>query len=641
MAKNPETYPLTPGVVYFVGAGPGAPDLITVRGAHIIAQADLVLYADSLVAESVTHLTRQPAANIVGSSGLNLEEMVALMVEAARAGGIVARVHTGDPALYGAINEQMARLEAEGVPSEVVPGVTAAFAAAAYLKAELTIPGVTQTVILTRAAGRTPVPAGEDLPTLAATGATLAIYLSVSQIERVVADLLAGGAYGPETPVAVLHKVTWPDESAVRGTLADIVDKVRAAGYTKHALILVGQALQSERPAATSRLYDKQFAHGYRPAEVPASSAPEKKPAGATAIIAVTRRGSALAARLADELEADLAVPAKQAATLPESVGALYSDSALDEVRRRWPNYERLVLVMPAGVAVRAIAPLLQQKAVDPAVVCLDEAGRSVIPLLGGHQAGANELARQIAALTAGHAAITTASDGQGKPALDLPPSTAQNQPWRIEPASALTYAAGRLVDDDLVGVYLEPELDFLRRPAEAWLARAGNIRWVECLDDLRQKQYAAGLIISHRLLAEAEQPLLEKSVLYRPAVLVVGMGCRRGVPAVELRVALETTLAEAQLALDGVAAVATADLKAEEPGLRELGLPLEVIPAARLREAFPPAQAHLSRSAAQEKFDLPGVAEPCALLAAGPGGRLLVPKRSFARCTVAVALKG
>jgi cobalt-precorrin 5A hydrolase/precorrin-3B C17-methyltransferase len=292
---------------------------------------------------------------------------------------------------------------------------------------------------------------------------------------------------------------------------------------------------------------------------------------------------------------------------------------------------------MPAGVAVRAIAPLLGHKTGDPAVVCLDEAGQSVIPLLGGHQAGANELARQIAALTGGYAAITTASDVQGKPALDL---LGQTDGWRIDSASALTHASACLVNDEPVGVYLDAALAMLRPQLLDGLGQTDNITFVETLDELDIDAYAAGLIISHRLLSDHHQHLLDKSVLYRPPVLVAGIGCKRGVPAAELREALAVTLSEAGLALESLIMLASVDLKADEAGLREvaavMGVPLQIVESARLALLEP---AGFSPSAAQEKFDLPGVAEPCAVLVSG--GNLLVPKRSFARCTVAVALKG
>ena len=733
---SPYAYIAAPGVVYFVGAGPGAPDLITVRGRDIIAQADLILYADSLVEESVARLAHKATARIERSSGLHLEQIIELIVETAQGDGIVARVHSGDPALYGAIHEQMARLDDYGLAYEIVPGVTAAFAAAAQLKTELTVPDVVQTVILTRTAGRTSMPAGEDLQALAASGASLAIYLSISRIRHVVDDLLASGGYRPETPVAVHHKVTWPDESCVVGALADIVEKVKQAGYTKHALILVSPALdpklKGDRERTSSHLYDKSYTHRFRRAEDFRRGKERQEAAGnanhiiigekhlgaaparqGSVVIAITKRGSQLASKLGPALNADIIIPDKHFEPPPtqskiqnrgyhRAIAAKskirYSGSVVAEIRRRWAGYEHLVLVMPAGVAVRAIAPLLGHKANDPAVICLDEAGQSVIPLLGGHQAGANALAKRIAALTQGQAAITTASDIQGKPALDTPPSSPplqeaasemglhtrqmrpnlvpklefgnevrpgfgkevgpefgnelgvtgvglRGKPWRIDRASALTQASACLVNDEAVGVYVDPALPAIRKQALAWLAAADNVTPVETLDELDLDAYAAGLIISQRPLADHHQHLLRKSVLYRPPILIAGLGCKRDVLASELGQALETTLAEADLAGESLAALATADLKAGEAGLRqlavELDIPLIIIDSARLAALPASMRAGLSASAAQEKFGLPGVAEPCALLAAGPGGELLIPKRKFERCTVAISMLG
>jgi cobalamin biosynthesis protein CbiG len=528
------------------------------------------------------------------------------------------------------------------------------------------------------------MPAGEDLRTLAAPGASLAIYLSISRMRHVVDDLLASGGYTPDTPVAVYHKVTWPDESSVLGRLADIVEKVRAAGYTKHALILVSPALDpalkgSDR-RTSSHLYDKSYTHRFRRAEGFKRGKERKEAQGqvkgvvagekhlgstplrtGTVVIALTKRGSHLALDLATALNAELALPQKFATIaspkqpqngnpeipsdqLPITNYQLlitsYSESALTENRRRWPHHSHLVLVMPSGVAIRAIAPLLGDKSSDPAVICLDEAGQSVIPLLGGHQAGANDLARRIADLTGGQAAITTASDVQGKPALDLPP-TSDNRPWFIDPASALTHTSASLVNDETLGLYLDPALpSAIRQQAQAWLGQPDNLTPVATLDELDVDAYAAGLIISHRHLSDHYHHLLRKSVLYRPPVLVAGLGCKRDVPETELRQALDTTLQEAALAEESLSGLATADLKADEAGLlalaATLGLPLHIVESSRLRQL---EAADFSPSAAQEKFDLPGVAEPCALLVTGAEGQLLVPKRSFARCAVAIAI--
>jgi len=252
--------------VIFVGAGPGDPELITVKGQRALAAARLVVYTGSLVSPAVLAWA-DPAAELIDSAALSLEEIVGHLVRGYRAGWRVVRLHSGDPALFGALQEQLAALEEEGVPYEIIPGVTAAFAAAAALKRELTLPEVTQTVIFTRAAGRTAVPEREALSRLARHGATLAIYLSAHLVEEVAAELLTG--YPPETPAAVAYRVSWPEERLLTCTLGELAATVRGAGLTRHTLILVGPTLGAGKPAAASRLYDAGFSHGCRRGRAP------------------------------------------------------------------------------------------------------------------------------------------------------------------------------------------------------------------------------------------------------------------------------------------------------------------------------------------------------------------------------------
>ncbi len=251
-------------LVHFIGAGPGDAELITLKGARLLGEADVVVYAGSLVDRELVR-THAPNAEVWDSAGMSLEDTTGVLAEAVARGRRAVRLHTGDPAIYGAIQEQMAELDRLGIGYAVVPGVSSAFAAAATLKQELTLPEVTQTVILTRLAGRTPVPERERLSEIARIGATMVIYLSVGMIDKVVDELLQG-AYTRETPVAVVAKATWPDEEVVEGTLADIAAKVAAAGIAKQALIIVGDVLKARREglAAVSRLYDRQFSHGCR-----------------------------------------------------------------------------------------------------------------------------------------------------------------------------------------------------------------------------------------------------------------------------------------------------------------------------------------------------------------------------------------
>lgn len=256
---------ISPGEVLFVGAGPGDPELITVKGLKALQQAQLVVYAGSLVNPAL--LEACPAGcEIHDSAPLNLEQVLEILIAGCRDGKRVVRLHTGDPSLYGAIQEQMEVLDAAGIGYTVIPGVTATFAAAASLKQELTLPGVSQTLCLSRLAGRTPVPETEQLRRLAANGGTLCLYLSVGMMESLVAELLAGGVFTERTPAAVVYRASWPDERIVEGTLADIAARVAEAGISRQALVLIGEVLRARGQGVPekSMLYDAQFSHGFR-----------------------------------------------------------------------------------------------------------------------------------------------------------------------------------------------------------------------------------------------------------------------------------------------------------------------------------------------------------------------------------------
>jgi precorrin-4/cobalt-precorrin-4 C11-methyltransferase len=245
--------------IYFVGAGPGDPDLLTLKGRRLLDEADVIVYAGSLVNPA---LLDGLSASLHNSAGLNLDETTALLVDGQQAGKKVVRLHTGDPAIYGAIKEQMIRLDEKEISYEVVPGVTSATASAAALKAELTLPEISQTVIITRQAGRTPVPEKESLQLLASHQATMMIYLSVGMIGTVVSELMAGG-YPADTPIAVVEKASWPEERTVSGTLDTIAEQIKEAAITKTAMIVVGEVLAGQLKSE-SKLYDKGFSHEYR-----------------------------------------------------------------------------------------------------------------------------------------------------------------------------------------------------------------------------------------------------------------------------------------------------------------------------------------------------------------------------------------
>jgi precorrin-4/cobalt-precorrin-4 C11-methyltransferase len=251
--------------VYIVGAGPGDPKLITLRAAEIIARAPVVLYTGSLVPREVVASAR-PDAKVLDSSGMTLDEIIAVILEAREKDHDVARVHTGDPTIFGSTAEQIRRLHELGIETEIIPGVSSFTAAAAALGKELTLPELSQTVILTRVEGRTPMPSTEKLEDLARHRATLCLFLSITLVKDLVDALTP--AYGADCPVAVVQKASCPDQKIVTGTLADIRAKVKEAGIKSQAMILVGHVLTST-DFADSRLYDPEFSHRFRKAKKP------------------------------------------------------------------------------------------------------------------------------------------------------------------------------------------------------------------------------------------------------------------------------------------------------------------------------------------------------------------------------------
>jgi precorrin-4/cobalt-precorrin-4 C11-methyltransferase len=247
--------------VYFVGAGPGDPDLITVKGRKLVESADLIIYAGSLVNPALVEGVR---AAVYDSASMTLDEIVGIMKEGVDRNLLIVRLHTGDTSFYSAISEQVERLRALNIAYEVVPGVSSAMAGAAALGQELTIPEITQTVIITRMEGRTSVPDRERLADLARHRASMVIFLSVGMIDRVVEELLEG--YPEDTPVVVVEKVSWPEQRIVRGNLRNIAPRIAENGIKKTALIYVGESLRASQEdlGKESRLYNKDFTHGYR-----------------------------------------------------------------------------------------------------------------------------------------------------------------------------------------------------------------------------------------------------------------------------------------------------------------------------------------------------------------------------------------
>ena len=255
---------IDPGTVYFVGSGPGDPDLITLRAKELIETADVVVYSGSLLNPEILKYAKKNA-ELIDAALIDRERIYEILRDSTKEGKLAIRFHDGDPAIFSTIREQIDKLEKDQLQCKVVPGITALLAAASELNTELTVPGITQTIIITRAELRTPVPDRESIVELGRHGATIAFYLSIHLISEVVNELLKGGTYNLETPAAVVYRATWKDQKIIRGELGDIVSKTKEAKITKTAVVIVGEALAPKR-YEFSKVYDPDFTHGFRKA---------------------------------------------------------------------------------------------------------------------------------------------------------------------------------------------------------------------------------------------------------------------------------------------------------------------------------------------------------------------------------------
>lgn len=613
--------------VEFVGAGPGAEDLITLRGAALLESADAVLFAGSLVNPALLRRCG-PQCDIRDSADMDLTAQVAFMTEAAQAGKRVVRLHTGDPSVYGAIGEQMDALSAQGVPVRVTPGVSSVFAAAATLSCELTRPGISQSVVLTRTPGRTPMPVDEKAAAFARTGATLAFYLSMGNLDDLTQELAE--ELSPRTPAAVVYRASWPDERVVRGTLADIAEKTREAGIKRQALLLVGEALginQNADPhaapgsgkATPSRLYDADFAHGYR------NTLPEEAFSGPCAIYAFTDAGLRLAETLRAALpESVVHGPEMRAETSPAQQGSVLpvpSGGLARLVSENWTAFAAHIFIGATGIAVRTIAPLLAGKAVDPAVVVCPETGAFVLPLVSGHLGGANRLARRLARITGGEALASTATDLEQLPAFDE--AAAQVEAHVLNPEALRVLNAALLAGSPIE--FVGPESVF-----DAHFAQVPHIRRVDSPTAETPAVFwdCAGAPAANRLI-----------ILSRPVVL--GVGCRKDVPPATLLMAARDFLLRHGIPVSRVAAVASCDLKAHDPAVQHLaeslGVPLHCLPEKALSAVDVPTPS----DTVSRKVGTPSVCEAAAVSTAETlfgSAALLAPKQSLDSLTLALS---
>ncbi len=579
-------------MVHFVGAGPGACDLITVRGMNRIKEADVIIYAGSLVNPELLSYAKVDC-EIYNSAHMTLDEVVAVMREAEAAGKGTVRLHTGDPSVYGAIREQMDLLDGYGIAYDVCPGVSAVFGAAASLACEYTLPDVTQTLILTRAEGKTPVPEKENLRSLAAHRASLVLYLSSGLARKVRQELLHGG-YAEDTPVAVVYKATWPEEKIIRTTLAKLPEDMEAAGITKTALIIVSPALGSVYEK--SRLYDAAFATEYRGATEIAF------PAGIRRVLLITCsvRGYATMQKLAKKLEnisgAEIIAKVKCEA-LPEVSMKETVKACVDEY---FEQVDAIVFVTASGIAVRSVAEHLAHKSQDPAIVCMDECGKHVISLVSGHAGGANALTQMLADVMWATPVITTATDVEGQFSID---------DYAREHNFVVTdWAKAKTISAEVLATGAKPVwVDEAEKNAceickeqKSTGIDVGEIENDVCeneVDGCENRVDVCGnrndvqrlKIGSYQVTVTPRDILTDaKTLQLVPHCIVAGIGCKKGISADKINRAVQDAFAKAGLRMEALCAVASIDLKKEEAGLQEFcaarKVPFETYTAEELR---------------------------------------------------------
>lgn len=571
-------------MVHFVGAGPGACDLITVRGMNRIKEADVIIYAGSLVNPELLSYAKADC-KIYNSAHMTLDAVVDVMREAEAAGKTTVRLHTGDPSVYGAIREQMDLLDEYGIKYDVCPGVSAVFGAAASLACEYTLPDVTQTLILTRAEGKTPVPEKENLRSLAAHRASLVLYLSSGLARKVRQELLIGG-YAEDTPVAVVYKATWPEEKIIRTTLAKLPEDMEAAGITKTALIIVSPALGSIYEK--SKLYDAAFATEYRGATEIAL------PAGIRRVLLITCsvRGYATMQKLAKKLEnisgAEIIAKIKCEA-LPEVSMKETVKACVDEY---FEQVDAIVFVTASGIAVRSVAEHLTHKSKDPAIVCMDECSKHVISLVSGHAGGANALTQMLADVMWATPVITTATDVEGQFSIDdyAREHNLVVTDWaKAKAISAEVLATGAKpvwVDEAEVSQEEEKNACEICKEQKSTGIDVGKIENDGCENEIGVQKLQIG---SHQVVITQQDVSVDAQTLQLiPRCIVAGVGCKKGIPVDKIEHAVQDAFAKAGLRMEALCAVVSIDLKKEEAGLLEFcetrNVPFETYAAEELQ---------------------------------------------------------
>ena len=569
-------------MVYFVGAGSGAADLITVRGMHMLQQADVIIYAGSLVNPELLEYARADC-EIHNSAHLTLEEVLKLMQEAQAQGKMLVRLHTGEPSIYGAVREQMDALDELGIPYESCPGVSACFGAAASLNLEYTLPGVSQTLIITRMEGRTGVPQKESIESLAAHHASMAIYLSTGMLRELSHRLISGG-YAKDTPAALVYKATWPEEEAYICTVETLAQVAEEHGIKKTALVLVGDVI-THGNYQKSRLYAADFTTEFRQAKCGAIQAE-------------------------DDSSADtICVRNSLSAWAGEQMAARHA----------------LIFIGACGIAVRAIAPWIMDKLHDSPVLVADEMGKYVIPLLSGHVGGANELAVRLAGALGAIPVITTATDLHDSFAVDI---FAKRNDLRICNREGIAKVSAKVLAGEEITMSVQ----------------TGHLAVDETIPPgIRLCAYPPVEKVDVLIADDTEETFRKESaeLLLQPKKYILGVGCKKDTDSAKLDLFLKKILEEQGIVIEQIAALASIDVKKEERCLLEFSekyrIPFRTYTAQELQAV--PGEFHGSEFV-KTQVGVDNVCERAALKAAGTGGWILLGKQAQDGMTVAVAEK-
>lgn len=597
-------------MVYFIGAGTGAVDLITVRGKNLIEKADVIIYAGSLVNPELLQYAKKGCL-IYNSAKMTLDEVLAVMKNAEEEGKNTVRLHTGDPSIYGAIREQMDQLDGLHISYESCPGVSACFGAAASLNLEYTLPGISQSLIITRMEGRTKVPEKESIESFAAHGASMAIYLSTGLLEELSKRLITGG-YKRDTPAAIVYKATWPEEEkyiCTVGTLEETADK---HGITKTALILVGDAIKPEK-YEYSKLYDPTFETEFR-----------KKTIGqpSLSVISFTEKGRGLSSIIKEALQketsCEVTLYSKSEKWKMEKDGIIPCEDTLHQwTKKQFNESNGIIFIGATGIAVRAISACVKDKLIDIPVVVLDEEGEYAIPILSGHYGGANQLARGVAKSIGATPVITTATDVNGLFAVD---EFAKSNGLIIGERNGIKAVASSLLIGEKVTIQVDGEFRG-KVPKELTLITDNS----------------APTILVSPYKTKGFSPVLQ---LY-PQIYYIGIGCRKNKTLQELEQMVTKHLSKLGIPMEAVAGFCSVDVKKEEQGIvalaKKYNLPFITYTPQELKEV----QGEFTPSAfVSQQIGVDNVCERSAMASCGKGGKICLSKQAENGITIAIGEK-